>query len=90
MLLGTLSLAGEVYETLIHVNHPRVAFQASPDCLAPYLSKICIPNVSFSFLLLFPMVVFSVEKNSSLNAVKKEFLYGVIYNFSGFMSLRVK
>lgn len=30
MLLKALSFAGEEYETLIHVNHPSVAFQARP------------------------------------------------------------
>ena len=70
MLLEPLSFAGEEHETLIQVNHPSVAFQASSDCCAPYLSKICISNVSFSFLLLFPVVIFSAETNSSLNASK--------------------
>lgn len=32
MLLEALFFVGEEYETLIHVNHPSVAFQVSPAC----------------------------------------------------------
>lgn len=68
MLLEALFFVGEEYETLIHVNHPSVAFQVSPACWATYLSKLYVPNVSFIFLLFFPLVIFSAEKNSSSNA----------------------
>lgn len=73
----TLSLEGEWYETLIHINHQSVAFQVSSNCWASYLSKICIPNVFFCFLFLFPVVIFSSEKKSNLNKSKNSCMYNV-------------
>lgn len=76
----TLSLEREWYETLIYINQPCVAFQVQIVELHTLLKSALLIYSSVSCCF-FPVVIFSVEKNSSL---KQEFLcnvYGVHFSY---------